>query len=881
FQHSPEGWTRDMGLRYIAPLVSSLCFTNPWSETHRDVMTRSSEHPPLTACAEKQECDGEDEEDDQREATARYSNAPAWLVFSLRSERSARMPQPAANVPHARTSPALPLPQLRGASLLKGKRSHNKPQRLDTLQLRQRETQGPADVHWFEGGDRVAPSPLRLTSALFIDEPRGTASWSRRVAEPAVGTAIGRSATMPAPFTDLAGQQSNWRPAGRTAALSIRPEEGKKMDGLSRRQRGARPDAESQPERMRPALGLPVVTSVRIGSHGRNGTAAASRERGWLAREERARRCYEQHLEERRKKLEEHRQREERRRMAVENKRRQRLKEERERYESVVRRTTERSQKAKQRVVNCSQRGGSGARSNTNAKRRLLSQWEVDLVSRLQTPTISYLARSRSAVCLSKGEASCHSVSSKPFQKLRQSCGEPPHRGVIRPGVNSPSNVGPGVNSPSNVGPGVKGPSIVGPGVKGPSIVGPGVKGPSIVGPGVKGPSIVGPGVNGPSIVGPGVNSPCITCPGVNNPSNASSGMNSASFVGPGVNSSSQRASHKDQSHTAAAGVTFPSGTVVKDRTTPSTAYLTDKALIRAPLRQAPPKPEALPPLLEEEDPEPDCLLRPPQHQPHLSAALCLGEPVLLKPGPAGPPFSPACPQTARALSLIGAGTQGGSSAGTTDPERASRLLAEKRRRARLQRERGQGECRQIEESERLARQIAVERVSTEARASQQQEERKRKKEEEQRKAEEEDARRQSEEEGTLRLQRDEEETRQRVIAEQQRLERERRFQREEAERQERKKKPASSSTTMKDILPNENVKPIPSLPLEDVIRLPSPAKASKIGLGSEEDLLPAVAFKERRSLRTLAGLEEIQAHQQAGERTLNCSNPKVNCGDV
>uniref|UniRef100_A0A4W4EKF2 Uncharacterized protein n=1 Tax=Electrophorus electricus TaxID=8005 RepID=A0A4W4EKF2_ELEEL len=259
--------------------------------------------------------------------------------------------------------------------------------------------------------------------------------------------------------------------------------------------------------------------------------------------------------------------------------------------------TTERSQKAKQRVVNCSQRGGSGARSNTNgkylmhfsanensllgslhfpsfvlgsmlsvsvlcsslAKRRLLSQWEVDLVSRLQTPTISYLARSRSAVCL---------------------------------------------------------------------------------------------------------------------------------------------------------------------------------ALIRAPLRQAPPKPEALPPLLEEEDPEPDCLLRPPQHQPHLSAALCLGELVLLKPGPAGPPFSPACPQTAlvlcsalvSALSLIGAGTQGGSSAGTTDPERASR-------------------------KESLARQIAVERVSTEARASQQQEERKRKKEEEQRKAEEEDARRQSEEEGTLRLQ--------------------------------------------------------------------------------------------------------------------------------
>lgn len=53
------------------------------------------------------------------------------------------------------------------------------------------------------------------------------------------------------------------------------------------------------------------------------------RERGWLAKEARAKQFYEKHLEERRKKLEEQRQREERRRMAVEEKRKQRLKEER------------------------------------------------------------------------------------------------------------------------------------------------------------------------------------------------------------------------------------------------------------------------------------------------------------------------------------------------------------------------------------------------------------------------------------------------------------------------------------------------------------------------------------------------------------------------
>lgn len=76
--------------------------------------------------------------------------------------------------------------------------------------------------------------------------------------------------------------------------------------------------------------------------------------------------------------------------------------------------------------------------------------------------------------------------------------------------------------------------------------------------------------------------------------------------------------------------------------------------------------------------------------------------------------------------------------------------------------------------------------------------------------------------------------------------------------------KPASSSIS----LPNENMKPIHSLPLEEVIKLPGPAKASKMVLGNEEDILPAVAFKERRSLRTLTGLDEIQAHQRAGQRT-------------
>ena len=51
--------------------------------------------------------------------------------------------------------------------------------------------------------------------------------------------------------------------------------------------------------------------------------------------------------------------------------------------------------------------------------------------------------------------------------------------------------------------------------------------------------------------------------------------------------------------------------------------------------------------------------------------------------------------------SLNSAGAQSRPSAGTTDPEEASRLLAEKRRQARLQREREEEERKHREEIER------------------------------------------------------------------------------------------------------------------------------------------------------------------------------------
>ncbi|KAM8945546.1 ensconsin [Pelodytes ibericus] len=75
----------------------------------------------------------------------------------------------------------------------------------------------------------------------------------------------------------------------------------------------------------------------------------AARESLWLEKEARARQHYEKQLEERKKKLEEQRVKEEKRRAAVDEKRKMKLEEEKERHEAVVRRTIERSQKPKQK----------------------------------------------------------------------------------------------------------------------------------------------------------------------------------------------------------------------------------------------------------------------------------------------------------------------------------------------------------------------------------------------------------------------------------------------------------------------------------------------------------------------------------------------------
>eukprot|EP00062_Callorhinchus_milii_P020750 gi/632976745/ref/XP_007904967.1/ PREDICTED: MAP7 domain-containing protein 1-like [Callorhinchus milii] len=137
------------------------------------------------------------------------------------------------------------------------------------------------------------------------------------------------------------------------------------------------------------------------------------------------------------------------------------------------------------------------------------------------------------------------------------------------------------------------------------------------------------------------------------------------------------------------------------------------------------------------------------------------------------------------------------SMAGTTDPEEAVRLLAERRRLAREQRDREEQERKEQEEQQRLAteemaRRKAEDRVLREAAAQQREAERLQQEAEEQLAAEQrqqQEAEAERQELERQQRQREEAEALAREEAERQRLEREKHFQREDQERMERKKR--------------------------------------------------------------------------------------------
>ncbi|XP_063765751.1 MAP7 domain-containing protein 2-like isoform X3 [Eleginops maclovinus] len=489
----------------------------------------------------------------------------------------------------------------------------------------------------------------------------------------------------------------------------------------------------------------------------------ASREHGRMEREQRAQRYYELQLQERRKKLLDQRLKEERKRAAVEEKRKQRLKEEKERYESAVRRTVEKSQRAQQ---------------SQNSRGRKITK-NVSFHSMISTtnstPHKPQLQHH-------------HRPSASPSPNYRQ------HRSINLAEIRASSQ-----QHTKN-----------------------------------KNSNTESPAVN------TSVKPPKVTISRTTSPS-------------------PERASRRSISrHSPPLQLELPS---VPEEDVPVSSSVSSSVLSPGnsrPIRK--PSEGQREKMREENAPEAPCLNLPDRETMRQSA------PQKPLPAPPQPPEVTCRP-----------------SAGTTDAEQASRLLAERRREARQQREREEQERLQREEAERRSRdelelRRMEERERQQAEAQRLVEEKKKRDEEEQKRAEEERA--QAMREAVLLLkQREEEQAKEKAKAEQLKQEREIIAQKEEAARQARKKRleeimrrtrrsdsPDTKSVPVRILpdegQPKENTEPVLRGSIETAVKLPVGTKSS--GLNNEEDVVPVVAFKERRSLRTLTGLEEIQTHQLA-----------------
>ncbi|XP_065589505.1 ensconsin isoform X3 [Cyrtonyx montezumae] len=502
----------------------------------------------------------------------------------------------------------------------------------------------------------------------------------------------------------------------------------------------------------------------------------AARETVWLEREERARQHYEKHLEERKKKLEEQRLKEERRRAAVEEKRRQRIEEDKERHEAVVRRTIERSQKPKQKQNRWSWGGALHSRINNTdpdrrsvstmnlskhvdpvinkrlssssatllnssdrARRLQLSPWESSIVSRLLTPTHSFLARSKSTATLSGDAASCSPIS--PLSYKTMSCRNSADRAKLFASTDAV-----------------------------------GRRRTHLAGTDKK----------------------------EKERDHLSSNF-SANLKG-GHFSSNPKVRSPAPSPVWHASKSLPSlASSFKQITSPPGSSKVSSTQAR------PPSPGNIRPVKKDVKPENE--KKRPEKEPEKASEERTEERKETSAGAGESPnqeeltvqaevaqaASPSLPPAPPALSPPPAPMK--TSAGTTDPEEATRLLSEKRRLAREQREREEQERREREELERqkkeeLSQRIAEERARREEEEARRQEAERKQKDAEEEREKEERLRRQAEEreqkekEEMERIQKQkEEEARLREEAERIRLEREKHFQREEQERLERKKR--------------------------------------------------------------------------------------------
>ncbi|XP_051878118.1 ensconsin isoform X8 [Pristis pectinata] len=515
----------------------------------------------------------------------------------------------------------------------------------------------------------------------------------------------------------------------------------------------------------------------------------AAKEYQLLEKEKKARLQYAKQVEERQKKLEEQRQKEQQKRVAVEEKRKQKQEEEKERYEAVMRRTLERSQRLEQRQKRWSWGGAvSTEKENSNAvdkrstssanlmkqagpvmnkrlsssstalpnspdkaRRSQNSPMESSIISRLLMPTQSSLARSKSAAALpeaGQGSAESHlcprSASAGPVNSPINAANKPLRsRSIDR--QNLVDAVAGGVTPVEATQKQVK--------EKRPSS-------PATTASRRRSPS--------PNLA---KRPPSPSNPGARRPSSPSTGTRRP----------------PSPSNTGARRPSSPLNTV-KRSISPS--------MVKSSPKNCPPPPP--PSTFKPHPPSPTSVHKPlPVHRP--PAASTGATATKRKMEKEGKPK--------QKLEVTGTEKESSTSSskskdseqkpGTTSAEEAAKILAENRRLAREQKEREEQARLRLAEAEKLRKEElkkkeAEEKVHREEAARVQREERKLAEEENQRKSEEERLCREREEQerlADLKLQREEAEAKAVEEAERQRLERERIMQQNQQERLERKKR--------------------------------------------------------------------------------------------
>ncbi|XP_065141263.1 ensconsin isoform X7 [Paramisgurnus dabryanus] len=519
----------------------------------------------------------------------------------------------------------------------------------------------------------------------------------------------------------------------------------------------------------------------------------------WQEREERARQFYEKQLEERKKRLEEQRIREERRRAAVEEKRRQKLEEEKARYEAVIRRTNERSQRVRPKSNRWSWGGTLSVSTshNSDAERRSVSTMNL---SKHTDPVISKRLSSSSATLLNSPDRALQkqtSMSSSCLLKKtlskshisREKIPQERSAGMRRMPLTQWENMMVSrLQTPTH--------SYLARSRSAMSLTGDAASCHPMCPTSFK------------SLQSRSAERPMRTSLNFEKPIRANLASDTCNRRKTTHNIPIDR-KDKDYVRKSWSNLSYPTSTLslFTPKRAPSPAGQCRRVTNPSPNRSSTAKPsqKSHNPKKSRSPPPPASML--------LSASNPSLSPGNLRPNRVAPESPRVTPEGEGGKkedtdppktepSAEGAGSPPARpSAGTTDPEEASRLLAEKRRQAREQREREEEEKRQQEEAERrsreeIARRKAEERAKREEEErvkreeeAQRQEEEKRRQEEEKKREEEEKAQREKEEAERLQKQKEEEEARQREEAERLRLEREKHFQKEEAERLERKKR--------------------------------------------------------------------------------------------